>query len=286
MKQRVKKSLIIVAIGVVVNVALALIKMYVGLSSNSLCIMLDAINNFFDILTAIVAGVAFCTLLIPRSEKAPYGYGRTEYLAGFIVAATSVVVGGLFLIRSLNRMAMPEPVWFGVESCVLISITVPVKAGLGAAYYYADKKLDSAAFRALALDSFLDVGVTITSIVSFAVSARVDYAADAIVGIVISIAVIVFAIKAVAENVKSVVLGDGATKEKEAIAAECEKAGVTVLKTDLHDYGYGSKAGVVIVKNGDENIFSDISRKVREKTGAEIKFIIENNGENAEEQNN
>ena len=42
MKQRVKKSLIIVAIGVVVNVALALIKMYVGLSSNSLCIMLDA----------------------------------------------------------------------------------------------------------------------------------------------------------------------------------------------------------------------------------------------------
>lgn len=141
MKQRVKKSLIIVAIGVVVNVALALIKMYVGLSSNSLCIMLDAINNFFDILTAIVAGVAFCTLLIPRSEKAPYGYGRTEYLAGFIVAATSVVVGGLFLIRSLNRMAMPEPVWFGVKSCILISVTVPVKLGLGLTYYFADKKV-------------------------------------------------------------------------------------------------------------------------------------------------
>lgn len=69
MKQRVKKSLIIVAIGVVVNVALALIKMYVGLSSNSLCIMLDAINNFFDILTAIVAGVAFCTLLIRAAKR-------------------------------------------------------------------------------------------------------------------------------------------------------------------------------------------------------------------------
>lgn len=268
------------------NVALALIKTYVGLSSNSLCIMLDAVNSFMDILTAIVAGVAFCTLLIPRSEKAPYGYGRTEYLAGFIVAATSVVVGGLFLIRSLNRMAMPEPVWFGVKSCILISVTVPVKLGLGLTYYFADKKMKSPALKALAIDSFMDVGITVTSVVSFAVSARVDYAADAIVGIVISIAVIVFAIKAVAENVKSVVLGDGATKEKEAIAAECEKVGVTVLKTDLHDYGYGSKAGVVIVKNGDENLFSDISRKVREQTGAEIKFIIENNGENAEEQNN
>ena len=50
----------------------------------------------------------------------------------------------------------------------------------------------------------------------------------------------------------------------------------------------GLKHGTVtvVVKNGDENVFSDISRKVREKTGAEIKFIIENNGENAEEQNN
>lgn len=242
MKQRVKKSLIIVAIGVVVNVALALIKMYVGLSSNSLCIMLDAINNFFDILTAIVAGVAFCTLLIPRSEKAPYGYGRTEYLAGFIVAATSVVVGGLFLIRSLNRMAMPEPVWFGVKSCILIAVTVPVKLGLGLTYYFADKKMKSPALKALAIDSFMDVGITVTSVVSFAVSARVDYAADAIVGIVISIAVIVFAIKAVRDNVKAVVSGDGANDEKEAIYKECEKVGVTVVKTELHDYGYGAKS--------------------------------------------
>ena len=282
MKQRVKKSLILISIGIVVNVALALIKTYVGLSSNSLCIMLDAVNSFMDILTAIVSAVAFCTLLIPRSEKAPYGYGRAEYLAGFIVAATSVVVGGLFLIRSLNRMAMPEPVWFGVESCVLISVTVPVKAGLGVAYYYADKKMNSATFRALALDSFLDVGVTVTSIVAFAVSARVDYAADAIVGIVVSVAIIVFAIKAVAENVKSVVLGDGATEEKKVILNECEKEGVTVLKMNLHDYGYGSKTGDVIVKNGDENAFSDISRIVREKTGAEVRFIIDTNGENAE----
>ena len=183
-------------------------------------------------------------------------------------------------------MAMPEPVWFGVKSCILISVTVPVKLGLGLTYYFADKKMKSPALKALAIDSFMDVGITVTSVVSFAVSARIDYAADAIVGIVISIAVIVFAIKAVRDNIKAVVSGDGANDEKEAIYKECEKVGVTVVKTQLHDYGYGAKTGVVIVKNGDENVFSDISRKVREKTGAEIKFIIETNGENAEEQNN
>lgn len=282
MKNRIKKSLIIVAIGVVVNVALALIKMYVGLSSNSLCIMLDAINNFFDILTAIVAGVAFCTLLIPRSEKAPYGYGRTEYLAGFIVEVTSVVAGGLFFIRSLNRMAMPEPVWFGVKSCILISATVPVKLGLGLGYYFADKKMKSPALKALAIDSFMDVGITVTSVVSFAVSAEVDYAVDAIVGIVISVAVVVFAIKAGRDNIKAVVSGDGAKDEKEAIYKECEKVGVTVVKTELHDYGYGAKVGVVIVEGADESQLQSLSQAVKDDTGAEVRFIIENHGEIAE----
>lgn len=93
--------------------------------------------------------------------------------------------------------------------------------------------MKSPALKALAIDSFMDVGITVTSVVSFAVSARIDYAADAIVGIVISIAVIVFAIKAVRDNIKAVVSGDGANDEKEAIYKECEKVGVTVVKPNF-----------------------------------------------------
>lgn len=44
MKDRVKKSIILVSVGIIVNVILAIVKMYVGLSSNSLCIMLDAVQ--------------------------------------------------------------------------------------------------------------------------------------------------------------------------------------------------------------------------------------------------
>ena len=110
MRERVKKALILLAVGVVVNITLAFVKLYVGLSSNSLTIMLDAINSFFDIITCAVTVVAFGILMRPRSEYVPHGYGRSEYLASFVVAAVSAVVGGLFFIRSLNRMAMPEPV--------------------------------------------------------------------------------------------------------------------------------------------------------------------------------
>ena len=255
-----------------VNVVLAAIKMYVGLSSNSLCIMLDGTNSFFDVITCLVTLVVFIFLLVPRNEKAPYGCGRGEYLAGFIVAVVSVVVGGLFLIRSLNRMAMPEPVWFGLQNCILISVAIPVKLSIGLAYYFANKKIKSAAIKAIMLDSFLDTGMTATSLISFAVSARVDYAVDAIFGIVMSVVIIVVAIKMVAENVRAIVLGDGAKEEKEAIENACEQRGAHLEKTVLHDYGYGMKVGNAYY-TGNAVDAREMSEEVFEKTGAEVEFI-------------
>lgn len=214
MNARIKKSILLIAIGIIVNIALAAIKMYVGLASNSLCIMLDAMNSFLDTLTCIVTLIVFIVLLAPKSESAPHGYGRGEYLAGFIVAVVSVVMGGFFFIRSINRMAMPEPVYYGLQSMVLISVCLPIKLGMGLMYYFANKKIRSQAIRAVMLDSFLDLGITATSVVAFAVTTRVDYAVDAIVGIVMSIVIIAIGIKMVVENVRSIVVGDGAKEEK------------------------------------------------------------------------
>lgn len=272
MKDRIKKSIILISVAMAVNVVLAAIKMYVGLSSNSLCIMLDGTNSFFDVITCLVTLVVFIFLLVPRNEKAPYGYGRGEYLAGFIVAVVSVVVGGLFLIRSLNRMAMPEPVWFGLQNCILISVAIPVKLSIGLAYYFANKKIKSAAIKAIMLDSFLDTGMTATSLISFAVSARVDYAVDAIFGIVMSVVIIVVAIKMVAENVRAIVLGDGAKEEKEAIENACEQRGAHLEKTVLHDYGYGMKVGNAYY-TGNAVDAREMSEEVFDKTGAEVEFI-------------
>ena len=281
MKERVKKSIIMIAVGIVVNVALAAIKMYVGLASNSLCIMLDAMNSFLDTLTCIVTLIVFIVLLVPKSESAPYGYGRGEYLAGFIVAVVSVVMGGLFFMRSINRMAMPEPVYYGWQSIVLISVCLPIKLGMGLAYYFANKKIKSQAIRAVMLDSFLDLGITATSLVAFAVTARVDYAVDAIVGIVMSIVIIAVGIKMVVENVRAIVVGDGAKEEIAAIEDVCKVHGVVLDKTAIHDYGYGAKVGNAYISADDRADVEEMRKKVREKTNADITFVLSPKEENA-----
>lgn len=276
MKERAKKSLILIVVCIVINIALASIKMYVGLSVNSLCIMLDATNSFLDIITGIVTLVVFVMLLVPKSESAPYGYGRGEYLAGFVVAITAVVVGGLFFIRSINRLAMPEPVYFGWQNCVLIAVCVPLKLAIGLVYYFANKKIKSKALKAIMLDSFLDTAITATSLVSFAVSANVDYAVDAIFGIVMSVVIILAAIKMVVDNVKAVVLGDDATEEKKAIDDACKQRGVEYYNLILHDYGYGSRVGSVRV-NCSSEVAKELHDEVLAYVGADVDFITDNN---------
>lgn len=274
MKERAKKSLILIAVGIAINVVLASIKMYVGLSVNSLVIMLDATNSFLDIITGIVTLVVFVMLLVPRSESAPYGYGRGEYLAGFVVAVTAVVMGGLFFIRSINRLAMPEPVYFGWQNCVLIAVCVPLKLAMGLGYYFANKKIKSKALRAIMLDSFLDTAITTTSLVSFAISANVDYAVDAIFGIVMSIVIIVVAIKMVVDNVKAIVIGDGSIEERDAVEQACKARGVEYRNLTLHDYGYGSRVGSVRV-DCSKDTANALHDEILASVGADIDFIVE-----------
>lgn len=274
MKERAKKSLILIAVGIAINVVLASIKMYVGLSVNSLVIMLDATNSFLDIITGIVTLVVFVMLLVPRSESAPYGYGRGEYLAGFVVAVTAVVMGGLFFIRSINRLAMPEPVYFGWQNCVLIAVCVPLKLAMGLGYYFANKKIKSKALRAIMLDSFLDTAITTTSLVSFAISANVDYAVDAIFGIVMSIVIIVVAIKMVVDNVKAIVIGDGSIEERDAVEQACKARGVEYRNLTFHDYGYGSRVGSVRV-DCSKDTTNALHDEILASVGADIDFIVE-----------
>lgn len=274
-KNRIKQSILLVAIAIVVNAVLAGIKMYVGLSANSLCIILDASNSFLDILTAVVTLAVFIALLFPKSKNAPYGYGRGEYLAGFVVSVVAVVVGGLFFMRSINRIAMPEPVWFSTQNCVLICVSVPIKLGIGLAYYFANKKICSVAIKAIMLDSFLDVGVTSISVVSFSVASKIDYAVDAIFGIVISIIIVIVAIKMVIDNIKSIVIGDGAVKEREAIEKLCKEENVEIRSIALHDYGYKAKVGNVYVAYDGEDKQEYLHKKTLDIVGADVVYLRE-----------
>ena len=282
-KERTKISLIILAVAIVCNIALAFLKLYVGLAVNSLMIMLDAVNSFFDIITAIATVVAFSLLFLKTNENAPFGYGRSEYVAGFVVATVSVVLGGVFFLRSINRLAMPEPLYFGVQYCILISVALVVKIGLAITFSLANRRYHSKALSALMLDSFLDVGITATSLVSFAVSSQVNYAVDAIVGIIVSIAVVIFGVVMIVDNLRGVVVGDKCEEEKQALNDAYGKVeGVKEVKgLSVHDYGFAKKIAVVeILPDSFDEVedlllrCEEVGAKFKETEGIEVQIVL------------
>lgn len=280
MNARIKKLLVLAIVGIAVNCALAGIKMYVGLSTNSLTVMLDGANSTLDIATCVVTAAAFAMLYFGKKANGALGYGRGEYLASFVVAIATLVMGGLFFIRSLNRMAMPEPVWFGWESCVLISVCIPIKLAVAVLYQVANKKLCSKAISALTLDSFLDVGITATSLISFTVSARVNYAVDAIIGIALSIAVIAMGVKMIASSVKATVVGDDTQSLREQICEELTEKGFRTGEILVHDYGYGMTVGTAEVFFEDDTIaaaesaLDECKADIEQKTGVKLQFVL------------
>jgi cation diffusion facilitator family transporter len=251
----VKNSIILIAVVIAVNVGLAFAKMYVGLASNSLCIMLDSINSFLDVITCAITVLALVLIL-----KSKGLYGRGEYLAGFVVSVVAVVLGGLFLIRSINSLAMPEPVWFGAESTAVMSTAIAVKLAVALTCFFLNKKLNSVAVKAVMLDSFLDVGVSVTSLASYVVSGTVNYAVDAWLGIVLSIIIVIVAVRMVADSVKTIVVGNNSEDKIQHIKAilmnqDCVKA----VDLQLHDYGTYNKTCVVeVVFDNDEGVVDKV----------------------------
>ncbi len=285
-KQRNVLCMILIGSAMLINAALAIIKMYVGLSSNSLTIMLDATNSFLDIITLAVTLVMFCLLFIKKSAKAPHGYGRGEYLSGFVVAVVTAFMGGLFFIRSLNRMAMPEPIWFGLENCILIAMGVPLKLAIALTFYFFNKKIKSAALKAIMIDSFLDTAITCTALVSFAVSTQINYALDAIIGIVLSIVIVAFGVKAVVDNVRYVTVGDVGS-ERAAIFELAKAHELECVEVLVHDYGFKNHEGTAkVALRGDITLFEaqkradELAEDVMNKTGVKLSVTFAVKDEN------
>ena len=65
-------------IGIVANVLLASLKALVGLAVHSTAMVLDAVNNFSDVLSSVVTIIGTKIAAKKPDKKHPLGHGRVE----------------------------------------------------------------------------------------------------------------------------------------------------------------------------------------------------------------
>ena len=118
-------------IGILTNVLLVGFKAFVGLMSNSIAIILDAVNNLSDALSSVVTIIGAKLGAKQPDKKHPLGYGRIEYLSSMIVAALVLYAGITSLVESIKKIIRPEAAEYGTVTLVIISVAIVVKLILG-----------------------------------------------------------------------------------------------------------------------------------------------------------
>lgn len=95
----VRTSIIII----ILNIVLVGFKALVGIFANSIAIVSDAINNLSDVISSIIA-IAGTKFAAKKPDKNhPYGHGRIEYMASFVISAVIIYAGITAFIESLKK---------------------------------------------------------------------------------------------------------------------------------------------------------------------------------------
>lgn len=177
-------------VGVLGNVALTIFKGIVGLATNSIAIVLDAVNNLTDAISSIVTIGG--TKLAQRAPDAghPFGHGRFEYLAQLIISGIIAGAGVVSMYQSILRIIWPEEPDYNTVSLVIVTAAIIVKIFLGRYMHNNGKKSGSDALVASGADSDMDAAISATTLVAAIIFLTTGLSLEAWLGVVISVFII------------------------------------------------------------------------------------------------
>ncbi len=184
--------------GCAVNFVLFLIKLYIGIASNSLAIYCDSINNLGDTFACFIAimGISLSMKLGEQESQ------RAQGLADFVISMFIAACGVYFIYNGADRIFYPLPITYSTKYALVIVATIFVKIFLGIFFYFTNKKMPSPIFRALLLDSFLDCFITLFAIMGMFLVNRINLAVDGFFAVISGLAITVSAIKNIIKETK------------------------------------------------------------------------------------
>ena len=200
-------------IGILTNVFLVGFKAIVGLLSNSIAIILDAVNNLSDALSSVITIIGAKLGAKLPDKKHPLGYGRIEYLSSMIVAAIVLYAGITSMVESVKAIISPEKAEYSAISLIIISVAIVVKLILGQYVKRQGKKHNSGALTASGSDALFDAILSASVLASAIIYLIWGISLEAYVGVIISVFIIKAGVEMMIETVNDI-LGKRGDKEE------------------------------------------------------------------------
>ena len=177
-------------IGILTNVLLATFKAVIGVISNSIAVILDAVNNLSDALSSIITIVGAKLAGKAPDKKHPLGYGRIEYLSAMIVSGIVLYAGLTSAVESIEKIIYPEKADYSILSLIIIAVAIVVKLVLGRYVKSQGEKVHSGSLIASGSDATFDAVLSGSVLVSAIIYLLSGISLEAYVGAAISVFII------------------------------------------------------------------------------------------------
>lgn len=263
-------------VGILCNILLFAVKVAIGTLVGSIAVVADAFNNLSDAFSSIISFVGVKLASRPADQEHPFGHGRYEYIAAFIVACLVIEVGFTFIQSSFDKILHPEAVTFSIVSVIILCLSILVKLWLGLFNRKLGKKINSTVMMATSADALGDVLTTLATIVSLLIYGILGWNVDGIVGMVVAI-VVVFAGINIAKDTIRPLLGERPDpKVYKMLEKKVESYEGIVGTHDLIIHNYGPTKSMATIhaevsnKEGIETsheLIDKIEREVTKETG-------------------
>lgn len=233
-----KNRIIAVGAGAAINLLLFFVKLFIGLSVNSVAIYTDALNSIADCGVCIAAAIGFGLIGSGATKNYPFGKGKGEELLSLLISAVITVTGGAFACVSAERLMYPSPVWYSSLYAVIIATTAAVKLLLAFFFKAFEKKHGSDVIKGISADSTLDFFITLCTLISFTLSEKLNFSVDGLAGLLISAILIIQGIKSASDTVKKLA---GRRNDNLCVTAKnlIEADGDVESVTEIQCHSYG-----------------------------------------------
>lgn len=236
--------------GIFVNIALALIKVFIGLIVSSIAIISEGVNSAADAMSALITLVGAKLAQKHPDEKHPFGYGRIEYLVSLVIAVLILVTGIQMVISSVKLIFHPEELSVSYVALAIVAGTAVIKFFLGIYTIKMGKKADSSALIGVGMEGRNDSFASVITILSSLIFLIFHVSVDAYAGILISLLIIKAGFDVLKDTISDILGRPGEHELAVQLYREIRKTDGIISAADmmLHNYGPDAWSGSVNVE--------------------------------------
>ena len=177
-------------IGILANVFLAAFKAFVGMTSNSIAIVMDAVNNLSDAASSVITIIGTKLAGREADKKHPFGYGRVEYLSAMVISLLVLYAGITAFVESVKKIIHPDVPDYSAAALIIVAVAVVVKIVLGIYVKRVGVRVNSDSLINSGEDAKLDSVISASTLAAAAIYLLFHVSLEAWLGAIIALVIV------------------------------------------------------------------------------------------------